>query len=110
MTDSRNRLSDGACSHHVLLIDGAKDHHVSLNDGAKCTHVFLNDGANGPHAATLDGAFSPHVQDVSQRARAVTVTSKKGGSAQEVKLSLSGITNDRENDSLAEPKIKPSSS
>jgi len=38
------------------------------------------------------------------------VTSKDGGSAQEAKLSLSGRTDNRENDSLAEPKIRPTTS
>jgi len=40
----------------------------------------------------------------------IPVTPKEGGSAQEVTLSPSDKTNDRENDSLAKPKIKPTSS
>jgi len=40
----------------------------------------------------------------------ITVASLEGGSAQEVKLSLPGITYIRDNDSLAEAKIKPDSS
>jgi len=89
------RYSDGACSHHVLLIDGVKG-----------PHVFLTDGANGPHVATPDGAFRmfPNVQ------KHIPVTSKEGGSAHEVKPSLSGRTDIRKNDSLAEPKSNPTSS
>jgi len=37
----------------------------------------------------------------------IPVTSLEGGSAQEVKIPLSGITDIRENASLAEPKFKP---
>jgi len=40
----------------------------------------------------------------------IPVTSKELGNAQKVKLSLSGGTYDQENDSLAEPKIKATSS
>jgi len=49
------------------------------------------------------------VPGTSNEHRHIPVNSNEGGSAQEVKLSLSDKTDDRENDSLAEPKIKPTS-
>jgi len=101
-------FSDVACSHHALLFGGAKGPHVFPNDGANGPHFFLNHGDNRPYVATLDGAFSPPSRIFRNIHKHIPVISLEVGSAQEVKLSLSSTTDNRENDPLTEPKkIEP---